>query len=119
MEGYNKKLGAFGEKIAESFLLKRSYQIINKNYYTSSGEIDLIVKKNRELIFIEVKTRTNNSFGLPENAVDYRKLQHLHKAISIFFEQSNIRLPWQIDIISVEIDKVKKTAIIKHFKNIQ
>lgn len=116
MEGYCKQIGEYGEDLAMNFLTKRGYQIIDRNFYTRPGEIDLIAKKGDEFLFIEVKTRTKNNFGYPENAVNYKKLTHLHKAIRIYLDQNNLRTTWHLEIISVEIDKLKKIAKIKRFR---
>ena len=65
MEKYNYNLGKLGEKIAEKYLIKNKYTIIEKNFYSKQGEIDIIAeeKDTREIVFIEVKTRTNSKYG--------------------------------------------------------
>ena len=71
MEKYNYNLGKLGEKIAEKYLIKNKYTIIEKNFYSKQGEIDIIAeeKDTREIVFIEVKTRTNSKYGRPKDAV--------------------------------------------------
>ena len=61
--------GRLGEKIARDFLEKRGYIIIEKNFRTSAGEIDLIARKGEYLVFIEVRTKKSLSFGSPEESV--------------------------------------------------
>ncbi len=69
----NKYLGNRGEDIAEQYLKKQGYKILEKQYRCPRGEADLIAETGHWLIFIEVKTRTNINFGLPCEAVDFRK----------------------------------------------
>lgn len=117
MSDYNKRLGAYGEKLAGEFLARRGYKIIARNFQTKLGEIDLIVHKGDELLFVEVKTRTGSGNGFPETAVDWRKTSHLLKAAEIFLTQYSATA-WRLDIISVEIDRTAKSARIKWFKDI-
>lgn len=110
MSDYKKRLGAYGENLAGEFLIRRGYQIIDKNFRTNFGEIDLIASRSDELLFVEVKTRTASNFGYPELAVDWRKIKHLIKAAKIYLNLKNYDNFWRLDIISVEIDKQNKTA---------
>lgn len=110
MSDYKKRLGAYGENLAANFLVRRGYKIIDRNFRTNFGEIDLIASKGDELLFVEVKTRTASSFGYPELSVDWRKIKHLIKAAKIYLNLKNYDNFWRLDIISVEIDKNKKTA---------
>ena len=72
---YKKLLGRIGEKKAEKFLKSKGYKIIEKNFTTNIGEIDLICKDEDYLVFVEVKTRKTNAFGAPSEAVDHFKRQ--------------------------------------------
>lgn len=115
----NKKtVGKFGEKIARKYLEDKGYKILETNYYTRVGEIDLICQKGDTLIFVEVKTRKNTAFGYPEEAIDKKKLEHLAQAVQQFLKDypcpaNSIR----IDAICINVisqDKIR----IKHLKNI-
>lgn len=115
MSDYNRRLGQYGENLAAEFLMKRGCQIIDHNFNTPYGELDLIAKSGDEILFIEVKTRTNITYGYPEIAVDAKKLAHLQKAIRIYLDQHRLNINWRLEIISIELDKLKKTAKIKRF----
>ena len=65
VDGRN-KLGGRGEKIAASFLRRQGYRIIEKNYRTRLGEIDIVAREDEDLVFVEVKTRRSTEFGLPQ-----------------------------------------------------
>ncbi len=116
-EGYNKKLGAYGESLAANFLIKRGYKIIAKNFRSIDGEIDLVAKNNQqELLFIEVKTRTADIFGYPEHAVNQMKIKKIIKTAEYFLAINHLETIWEIVIISVEINIKKSIAKIKKFK---
>ena len=69
--------GKIGEDISIKYLENLGYTIIEKNFMAVQGEIDIIAKDNKELVFIEVKTRTNMLFGRPVEAVNLQKQKHL------------------------------------------
>ena len=118
MSNKNIKLGKFGENIAAEYLQSKNYNIITANYYTREGEIDLVCQKDNRLIFDEVKTRTNKNFGWPEEAVTDEKLEKLVMAGEKYLQEHDLDLAWQIDVISIIINKNTRTAQIKHFQNI-
>ncbi len=72
-----RKFGIIGEKIAQDYLINKEYEIIETNFYTKSGEIDIIAKEDNCIIFAEVKTRTNLKFGTPAMAVNSTKRKHI------------------------------------------
>lgn len=116
---YRLNLGKYGERLAQDFLERRGVKIIEQNYHTRYGEIDLIGTVADEILFFEVKTRTNNHFGYPEQAVNNKKIANLLLAIEIYLAEKNIDNFWRLDVISVEIDKHKKIARIRWFKYCQ
>ena len=75
-----------GEKIAQDYLQKKGYKILKTNYYTRRGEIDIIAQNNKCIIFVEVKTRTNNHYGTPAMAVNFDKKQHIKTSAKIFLQ---------------------------------
>lgn len=116
---YRQKVGKFGEELAGKFLVKKGYEIIATNIKISYQEIDIIAKKTKLYIFIEVKTKTSQSFGSADEAIDSEKINNLKKAMETYsyekkWDENFIRL----DFISVDIQKTKKIAKIRHYKNI-
>lgn len=83
-------LGKFGEEAARRFLKNRNYKIVNKNYRTPFGEIDIVAYKQRSFIFVEVKTRTSLNFGLPEEAVGKKKRISMIKAARFYMKKHNV-----------------------------
>jgi len=118
MNDYRQRLGKFGEAIAENYLAHYGYAPIGRNFKTYYGEIDLIAQKGDEILFCEVKTRSADDYGYPEESVDRRKIRHLIKAAVSYLEWKRIDKFWRLDIISISISKREKKAKIKWFKNI-
>jgi len=94
--------GKWGEGIALEFLIGNGYLLVEKNFRSPDGEIDLIVMKGSELVFVEVKTRRTRDFGSPEEAVDDEKLEHLEGAAGWYIQQHpEFEDNWHLDVISV------------------
>ena len=104
-------LGVRGENLAVKFLKKKGYKLISKNYRNSIGEIDIICyyPKNEEYVFVEVKTRSSASFGLPSEAVNLKK-QNKIKQTATFFLKQNKLLDCKIrfDVIEVLENKINQ-----------
>ena len=77
MEKYKSIIGKLGEDRAKEYLTQNGYKILECNYFCRFGEIDIVAMDKNCLVFIEVKTRTNNKYGNPENAVNYWKKRHM------------------------------------------
>lgn len=121
----NKKLGNKGEEIASKFLREKGYEIVERNFKNNKGrqigEIDIIVKKNEEIIFVEVKTREMEKYGksLPEENITRSKLHKLDKIANSYIKMKNLwNYPYHFDAISVWLDQSGKNAKIKHIENI-
>jgi putative endonuclease len=112
---HNQRIGQWGETIAADHLSAQGCEIIARNVRTPYGEIDLIARRADVIVFIEVKTRTSASFGLPEVAVSARKQQHMLAAAEHYAAEHEID-HWQIDVISVE-GKPGTEPVITHFEN--
>jgi putative endonuclease len=95
------KLGKKGELIAIEYLKSRGYKILEMNWRTRHKEIDIIALDKNEIVFIEVKTRKNNYFGDPEEAVNLKKQKFLINAAENYIISNKIDLDARFDIISV------------------
>ena len=80
---YQKRIGNQGEKIAAAYLESKGYRILEQNYHTRFGEIDLVAQEGDSLVFVEVKARTSTTFGLPEASVTPAKLEKIENAILV------------------------------------
>ncbi|NPV57534.1 MAG: YraN family protein [Anaerolineae bacterium] len=114
-----RKKGMLGERWAASELEKIGYQIIQRNYWTQYGEIDIIARKDDLLLFVEVKTRFSERFGHPEISVSARKRKHMIESIAAFLQEQYA--DWQgeirIDVASIRFDPNKKEPQIEWFEN--
>ena len=93
--------GKYGEAIALSFLKKKGYGILHTNWRYSRAEVDIIAKKNDVIVFIEVKSRSSQDFGAPEESVSFQKQSLLTKAANAYLEEYNLDLEVRFDIITV------------------
>ena len=96
-------LGKKGEKTAFAFLRKKGYEVLATNFRYEKTEIDIICKKNKTIVFVEVKTRTTENFGLPEEAVDPRKEEKIVRAAERFIQINDLLGDVRFDVVSVII----------------
>jgi putative endonuclease len=97
-----KELGKKGEEVALRFLKKRGYRIIEQNYVCKMGEMDLIAKEKDTLAFIEVKTRTSTTFGLPQLAVNSSKQRQLSKVALYFLKEKKLEdVKARFDVVAI------------------
>jgi putative endonuclease len=108
-----------GEELATKFLKEKGYKIIERNFRKGYGEIDIICVKDDILVFVEVKTRTSNTYGTPLEAITYSKIQTLTRTAQ-FYKLSKPKLPdeMRIDAISVLLDYSGNLSNIEHIENI-
>ncbi|MFC1678374.1 YraN family protein [Patescibacteria group bacterium] len=116
---HNQLVGKFGEKIAEEYLERKGYKILDRNIKTSYQEIDIIAEKQKRIIFVEVKTRTSSIHGYADESLDRRKMINLKKAVNYYLINENLYTDEiGVDLVAVDISKKTKTAKIKHYHDI-
>jgi len=96
-----KDTGKSGEEAAFAFLKKKGFRVLEKNYRTPVGEIDIIANDRGTLVFIEVKTRTGISFGRPFEAVDRRKRERMKKVALWYMKKLRREVPARFDVLSI------------------
>lgn len=119
MDKYNKTIGKFGEDEAVKYLKKHRYVILERNYNIRGGEIDIIAKKGGYVIFVEVKTRSNNDFGGGLYAVTYQKQKSIIKTAQNYILKLG-DVPLRFDVISITgkiINGKFAVSEIEHIKN--
>ena len=109
------QLGKEGEEEAVAFLIEQGYQIRNRNWHCGRKELDIVATYQGELIIIEVKTRRNELFGNPEDAVDKQKIRRIVASTDAYLRQYALDLPVRFDIIS--ITGMGKSTKIRHIIN--
>lgn len=111
-------LGCWGEEQAKQFLKKNGYKILAEHWTSRIGELDLVAFRGGSYIFIEVKTRTNEKFGAPEEAIPWWKEKKLRKTAELFLLKNKLfEVPWQIDVIAITRDLLSGEVKIKHLEN--
>lgn len=95
--------GLKGEALAISYLKRKGYKILEKNYRTKFGEIDVIASKDDVVVFIEVKTRTTEAFGAPEESVTRQKQERIKKAALYYLKHLKTIPALRFDVISIEL----------------
>jgi len=120
------KIGEMGEKLACRHLQQEGYQILEQNYRQKWGEIDIIAKYKNIFTFIEVKTlvysffpTTKNPFLTPEDQMTPQKIQNLNKTILHYLNKQKNDGSYQLDLITIEIDRTRKKYRLRHFHNIK
>jgi len=100
----NRTTGKKGEDIAVDYLKKKGIKIIARNVRTPFGEIDIVGKRNGKLLFIEVKTRRDETFGVPVEAITKKKLLHIVRSAT-YYMQGNDK-DFGIGAVSIVMDGV-------------
>lgn len=120
MEKYRQSIGKQGEIKAKNYLKRRGYQILESNYRTKAGEIDLIAKEKDCLVFVEVKTRTTEEYGTPAEAVSFYKQQHMIKSARYYLARHGGECECRFDVIEVRLPSKcwLQIAKINHLKNV-
>ena len=98
------ELGRIGENIIADYITKLGYKVVERNFACNQGEIDIVAKDKEELVFIEVKTRTDISYGEASEAVTDTKKRHLINSIKYYiYKQKLENQPIRIDVAEVYI----------------
>ena len=109
-------IGALGERIVSDALAQRGYQTLARNERTRFGEVDLVVKREDTVLFVEVKTRTDRSFGAPEEAIDHRKRLRMSKTATALADKFAQECDWALLVVAVELDLTNKTARLRRIE---
>lgn len=93
--------GLAGENLAVTYLQKKGYEILERNFRSGKSEIDVIAKKDDVLVFVEVKARSSSKFGNPEDFVDEKKAAKIVEGAENYIESEKWDGPIRFDIISI------------------
>ncbi|GAV23657.1 YraN family protein [Carboxydothermus pertinax] len=112
-----RELGQKWEELAEQYLERKGYQILNRNYQIRGGEIDIIAQEGEFLVFIEVRYRSDISYGTPSETVSKKKKAALKKAIKVYIHQNYLyHLQPRVDLIGIE--RTAKGFLLNHYQNV-
>ena len=108
--GKNNLSGAWGEALAAEYMRKKHYQIVAAGYRCRFGEIDLIVKNRKYLVFVEVKTRKNGDFAGAREFVDRNKQDRIRVTASLYLSQNPTNLQPRFDVVEVYAPQGEQTV---------
>lgn len=111
------ELGKRGEEAAEKYLLQHGYQLLEKNYHSQQGEIDIIARDGNFLVFVEVKSYSFRSYGTPVGAVGKSKKQSLVHAAETYLYKKNIKNTYcRFDVLTI-YRRLDGSRAIELYKN--
>ena len=113
---YKRRIGIIGENIACRYLINNNYRIIERNFYSRQGEIDVIAFdiSTNELVFVEVKSRYSLKYGFPSEAVNKIKRAHIYSVAKYYIYKNKIsNIPIRFDVIEIFM---KNNYEINHIK---
>lgn len=117
MPTQRKKTGAYGEQLAERYLIEQGYEIVAKNWRCPEGELDLVARQGLDLVFVEVRTRRGTRLGTPEESITPAKQAKLISLAYTFladYEQPDC--PWRIDVIAIVLNKRGEVVRFSHLE---
>ena len=102
MTEQRQRLGASGEKLAAQWYEANGYEVLDRNWRRREGELDLVVRRNRTIVFCEVKTRRSDAFGSPGESVTRTKRARVRRLAAMWLQDSPVR-PREIrfDVVAV------------------
>ena len=109
------ELGKKGEQLAVNYLINKGYKIVERNWRFQKAEIDIIATKDKILICVEVKTRSTNDFGSPQDFVTPKKIKLMVSAMNEYILNKDLDIELRFDIIAITKDK--SSFDIQHFKD--
>ena len=104
-----KALGYYGENLALKYYQKLHYKLIAKNYYSRCGELDLVLEKNKQIIVVEVKTRSTNKFLWAEESIDNKKIEKIRRTYEILAHQKKLPRFFELEALIIQINGNRAT----------
>lgn len=97
-----RQVGTSGEERAADYLKHHGYRILERNWRTASGELDIVASSGKELVFVEVRTLESPHFGFPEESVGPAKQRQLARLASAYVQKTKFDGDWRIDVIAID-----------------
>jgi putative endonuclease len=111
------EIGAWGEAVAARYLSEHGYVIRDRNWRAGHGELDIVVERNAEIIFVEVRTRRSNTFGRPEESLDaHKQAKLIETATAYLLKHELFDVQWRIDMIAIEMDHRNAVTRLDHYE---
>ena len=106
MTGATQRTGQLGERLAAEKLAAQGYDILERNYRCSAGEMDIVARDGECYAFVEVRSRRGRACGTPEESIDQRKQRRLIEIAETYLQEHSLGdVDWRIDVVAVEWDR--------------
>jgi putative endonuclease len=117
MSNQKQNLGRRGEDEAASYLKKQGYILLQRNYRCPLGEIDIIAKDGKTLVFAEVRARSSGRFGLPQESIHWHKQSRLRKVAQYYLKAvQKEEAPVRFDVLALLFDRENQPVHVEHIK---
>jgi putative endonuclease len=110
-------LGWHGEELAARHLIRKDYEILAQNWRCETGELDLVARHGRCLVFVEVRARRGQAFGSPEESITPAKQARLADLAEAYVQASSWSGDYRIDVVAVQFDQRGRLQRIDHYEN--
>jgi putative endonuclease len=119
MPDLRKKLGDFGEQAAAAHLTKRGYELLARKWRGQGGELDLVMRDDTTLVFVEVRTRRGGAAGVAEESVGRAKQERLIALAYAYLEATAApeNTVWRIDVVALDVDRAGRIARLSHIRD--
>ena len=115
---FNLETGKRGEELAKEHLQEKGYKIIEQNYRTRYGEIDLVCQHKKELVLVEVRTKKGEDFGAPEDSLNQKKLRKIWLNALAYVGRKNWQGDYRVDAVCVVLGAGGELERLEHYQNI-
>ncbi len=100
----SKNIGKLGEEMAAQYLRNKAYEILERNYRWARGEIDIVARKDNTLVFVEVKTASQGTFGPPESWVNHHKQRQIGEVALHYLQEKEIgEMDCRFDVVAITV----------------
>lgn len=116
MKTQNRAIGRLAENLAVEALVKKGFEILERNFFNRFGEIDIIAKDKDILVFVEVKAKKGVEFGMPEEMINAHKLNKVRHMATIYMKGES--LPCRIDVVAIVLSDTNGLVRLNHYENV-
>ncbi len=109
--------GIIGEQAATEYILKQGYVLLEKNWSRQKSEIDIIAMHQDVMVFIEVKARTSDGYGSPEQTVDAKKEKLMAQGAAVYMQEAGHEWSIRFDVIAILLDSAGLVVRLEHFQD--
>lgn len=118
LKQYNTQTGRIGENLARDYLRQKGYKIVEQNYRTRYAEIDLVAQKKNILVFVEVRTKVGEQFGMPEETLNRWKLERVKRNAFAYAAKIQWKKLYRVDAVCIVLNEDQSVKRFEHYENI-